>query len=135
MPCIHRPISPQDAVWLPPHDRSDNHTPAQKRVYCLGCGNIKYQGSDKAKRLGYFTNLIARINEMVEKERKRGVKGLRSITVVQKRLMVREMESDDTFSDTWSSTGKLQIARFKKLIKRHCPMINERLFEAAFSRR
>lgn len=134
MPCIHRPVSPQDSVWLPPHDKRDNHTPAQKRIYCLGCGHIKYQGSDRAKKIGYFTNIIARINEVIAKERKRGIRGLRPITVVQKRLMVREMEADESFTDTWSTTNRIQINIFKKIIKRHCPMINDRLMEAAFSR-
>ena len=130
--CIHKPVSPQDAVWLPPHDKSQNHTPAQKRIFCLGGGGVKYQGSDKAKRIGFFTNLFSRINEQVARERKRGVRGLAPITEVQKRLMVREMEAEDVFMDRWSTTFKLQVIAFKVLLKRHCPKFPDNLIEAAF---
>ena len=133
MGCIHRSVSPQDAIWLPPEDKSQNHTPSQKRIYCLGCGAVKYQGSDKAKRIGFFTNLISRINEQVAKERRRGVKGLRPITEVQKRLMIREMESKDIFCDPWTATRKLQLVAFKKILKRHCPKLTDPLINAAFS--
>jgi len=135
MGCIHRPVSAQDAVWLPPDDKKENHTPAQKRIFCLGCGSVKYQGSDKAKRIGFFTNLMSKINQQIIKEHRRGVKGLRRITEVQKRLMVREMEADEIFSDNWISTHKLQVQAFKRLLKRHCPMFTDSLIEAAYARK
>ena len=78
---------------------------------------------------------MSKINQQVSKEYKRGVRGLRRITEVQKRLMVREMEADETFSDTWVSTHKLQIKAFKRLLKRHCPMFTDDLLEAAFARK
>lgn len=135
MACIHRPVSAQDAVWLPPQDKSRNHTPAEKHLYCLGCGSIRYQGTDKAKRMGFFSNLISRVNEQIDKERRRGVKDLRAITAVQKRLMVREMESDDIFCDPWVSTHRLQMHAFKRILKRHCPRITDGIIEAALSKR
>jgi hypothetical protein len=135
MACIHKPVSSQDAVWLPPHDKSDSHIPAQRRVYCLGCGSVKYQGSDKAKKLGFFMNLLSKINEQISKENRRGVKHVKSITEVQKRLMIREMESNDIFMDPWVSTRKLQLAVFRRMLRRYCPNLTDTLLEAAFAKK
>jgi hypothetical protein len=135
MGCIHKAVSHQDAVWLPPDDKSDHHIPAQRRIFCLGCGSIKYQGSDRAKKIGFFTNLISRINEQVEKEQRRGIKDLRPITEVQKRLMIREMESNDIFTDPWVSTRKLQLVVFRRMLSRHCPNLTDTLIEAAFAKK
>jgi len=135
MACIHKPVSHQDAVWLPPDDKHDSHIPAQRRIFCLGCGNIKYQGSDRAKKLGFFMNLISRINEQVNKEQRRGVKELRPITEVQKRLLIREMEANEVFMDTWMSTRKLQISVFRKILRRHCPKLTDTLIDTAFMKK
>jgi hypothetical protein len=135
MACIHKPVSSQDAVWLPPHDKSDSHIPAQRRVYCLGCGSIKYQGSDKAKRLGFFMNLLSKINEQINKENRRGVTHVKSITAVQKRLMTREMEANDIFMDPWVSTRKLQLAVFRRILRRYCPNLTDTLIEAAYAKK
>jgi hypothetical protein len=135
MGCIHKPVSHQDAVWLPPDDKSDSHIPAQRRIFCLGCGMVKYQGSDRAKKLGFFMNLMSKVNEQVDKERRRGIKDVRPITEVQKRLMIREMESNEVFMDTWMSTRKLQLVVFRRMLKRHCPNLTDTLIDAAFARK
>lgn len=134
MGCIHKPVSHQDAVWLPPDDKSDSHIPAQRRIFCLGCGKVKYQGSDRAKKLGFFMNLISKINDQVAKEQRRGVKHIKPITEVQKRLMTREMESNEMFMDTWMSTRKHQMVLFRRILRRHCPNLTDTLIEAAFAR-
>jgi hypothetical protein len=96
---------------------------------------VKYQGSDRAKKLGFFMNLMSKINEQVDKERRRGIKDVRPITEVQKRLMIREMESNEVFMDTWMSTRKLQLVVFRRMLKRHCPNLTDTLIDAAFARK
>ena len=71
---------------------------------CIHCGVVMKISSDKAKRMGYYTNILARLG----------------ITKVQIRQIVKElvrMDFDDVYSTTKSEQGEVFFRVVQKYSK------------------
>ena len=100
--CNHESCGAAEKVWLPYEflGRSRGLKPHQ---YCIHCGVTKNSSPNKAKPMGYYTNMLARM----------------SITKVQMRLIIKELEDMD-FDDTYSMTKTAQEKVFVRVVQKYC---------------
>ncbi|MBA5942531.1 MAG: hypothetical protein H0M93_04315 [Methanophagales archaeon] len=99
--CEHKSCSAAEKVWLP-YEIAGRGRGLMPHSYCIHCGAVKNISADKAKPLGYYTNILAKM----------------AITKVQIRLIIKELEKMN-FDDTYSMTKSDQEKVFNKVIKKY----------------
>lgn len=82
-----------------------------QQPYCVRCGQGMNVTGDRAKKLGYFSNLLGRMKKELEKE---GGK----LADVQIRLIMREM-TEAGMNDTYSVTGTRQREFFVETVEKY----------------
>ncbi len=98
----HESCGVTENIWLP--YRYDERSRGLKpHPYCIHCGMVKNISSDRAKPMGYYTNMLARM----------------SITKVQLRLIVKELERI-CFDDPYSLTRSDQEKVFNQVVQKYC---------------
>ena len=102
--CKHECCGTAEKVWLPYEfeGRSGGLVP---HSYCIYCGVVKSISSDRAKRMGYYTNILAR----------QGITNLE----VQIRLIAKELERIQDFDDVYSMTRSEQEGLFIDAVKKY----------------
>ena len=100
--CKHESCGSAEKVWLP-YEFDGRSRGLKPHLYCILCGVVKNISPDKAKPMGYYTNILARLG----------------ITKVQIRLIVKELESMD-FDDAYSMTRSEQEKVFKSVVQKYC---------------
>ena len=108
MNCVHESCGNADKVWLP-FEMNGLNKGLKLHPYCVRCGIVKNISSDRARRIGYYVNTLARLG------RRTG-----GITKVQMRLIVKELEGSDGFEDSYSMTGHTQKDIFINAVKKYC---------------
>jgi hypothetical protein len=102
--------------WLP-----TNTFILKQHPYCTSCGKVKNISSDTGKKIGYFTNILARIKKDLEE------KGYK-ISKTQIRLITNELstrEIGDAFSLSYSKQKLIFTDIVSKYIK-----INKKLIQS-----
>ncbi len=92
----------------------------ERHFYCKKCGTIHYTGSNRAKDMGFFANVLADLRDYLEKESKKRGSGLK-ITTVQIRLIMKELEADGDFADSYWKPFELQKKEFIRVMKKFLP--------------
>ena len=100
--CKHESCGASEKVWLP-YEFEGRSRGLKPHQYCIHCGTVKNISPDKAKSIGYYTNVLARM----------------SITKVQMRLIIKELENMD-FDDTYSMTKSAQEKVFVSVVQKYC---------------
>jgi len=100
--CNHKSCGAAEKVWLP-YEYEEKSRGLKPHSYCIHCGIVKNISDYKAKPMGYYTNILARLG----------------ITKVQIRLIVKELENRD-FDDTYSMTKSEQEKIFSSVVKKYC---------------
>jgi hypothetical protein len=100
--CEHESCGAAEKVWLP-YELEGRSRGLKPHSYCIHCGVVKNISPDRAKPMGYYTNMLARM----------------PITKVQMRLIVKELESMD-FDDAYSMTGSEQGKVFSSVVQKYC---------------
>ena len=102
--CKHECCGTAEKVWLP-YEFEGRSRGLKPQSYCIHCGAVEKisSKSKKAKRMGYYTNILARLG----------------ITKVQIRLIAKleRMNFDDVNSMTRNQQEKLFIRAVKKYSK------------------
>lgn len=113
MACPH--ITSDESVYL--HPIQPVRGPVEARRYCASCGLIKEGGG---RKLGHFINCLAILDRELWKRKRQG---LRPLTDVERRLIVKAMESDSVLNDAYGSTLCMQVERMYIIIMkyRHVP--------------
>ena len=101
--CEHECCGTGEKVWLP-YEFEGRGRGLKPHSYCIHCGVVKITSHDRAKRMGYYTNILARL----------GITNLE----VQIRLIVKELERMD-FDDAYSTTRSEQEGLFIDAVKKH----------------
>ena len=99
--CKHESGGAAEKVWLP-YEFEGRSRGLKPHSYCIHCGVVKNISADRAKPMGYYTNILAR----------------RGITKVQMRLIVKELENAD-FDDSYSMTGSEQEKVFSSVVQKY----------------
>ena len=113
--CIHTPSHRDRSPWLPVDRRELFHSPIQRRAYCENCGKVRYLGSARVKRLGYFVNLLNEVQKKLEVLRDRHMTD-HQLTEVQKRLILKRLSKDEYFGDSFSNNLYNQYDFFKRAL-------------------
>lgn len=100
--CKHESCGAAEKVWLP-YGFEGRSRGLKPHSYCIHCGVVKSISSDRAKPMGYYTNILAKM----------------PITKVQMRLIIRELENMD-FDDVYSMTGSEQEKVFSSVVQKYC---------------
>ena len=114
--CVHEDCDPFQRVFSPPADRKITRVPVQRFPYCKKCGALKNVSSDKARLLGWFTNLLHTISYNVALT-------YGKITQAQQRLIISEIERVQDFEDRYQMTRSAQLDMFFVAIHRIRPDI------------
>lgn len=108
MKCDHIDCGNTEKVWLP-HIIREQTTGLKSHPFCIRCGIVKNIGSDRAKGMGYFINVISLIEKYLKK----------SGSSVRMRLVVKELEKIDDFEDAYSMSKYAQEKVFTGIIKKY----------------
>ena len=121
MVCSHISCATSRAVWLPliTHVGLNNHL--KKHPYCEKCGTIKNIGGEKAKSIGYYTDVLIAIREHINNRHNLMPK----FTQTQIRLIAKELESSELFWDTYGSNLDTQRDKFIEDIRKYRPDLTE----------
>lgn len=122
--CEHDESHKDESIWVKPDISERVHSPAQKRSYCKKCGKVKYIGSARAKKMGYYVNLLKEIQRKGDVLYRRKITKHR-LTQVQIRLILKELREDEYFSDHFCTHSYSQWDRFRKTLKKYCPLPDE----------
>ena len=108
MACEHKNCSTEENDWLP-YEMDGFNFGLKPHPYCIHCGTVKNISQDRAKRIGYYVNIISKME-----------KSLRNLTKVQFRLIVKDLEKIDGFEDAYWMTGSCQKRIFINIVKKYC---------------
>ena len=100
--CKHECCGTAEKVWLP-YELEGRSRGLVPHSYCIHCGVVKNISPDKAKRMGYYTSILARLG----------------ITKVQIRLIAKELERIQDFDDVYSMTRSEQEEVFINAVKKY----------------
>lgn len=112
--CSHKSCGNEERIWLPV--RTDGKSEVVPHPWCIKCGMIKNISSDRAKGMGYWTNILSTISYHF------------NITEVQKRLVIKELESYDGFADTYSMTYSAQQRIFINVVKKYFNLTEQTIY-------
>ncbi|MFX0135425.1 MAG: hypothetical protein ACFFDN_17410 [Candidatus Hodarchaeota archaeon] len=121
MACKHVSCSPKRGVWLPLIINVGFNAHLKKHPYCEECGIIKNIGGDKAKSIGYYTNVLTAIREYTNNRKSI----IPKLTETQVRLIAKELESNELFWDVYGSNLDVQKDRFIEEVRKFRPDLSE----------
>jgi hypothetical protein len=98
----HESCGTVESVWLP-YEFEERGRGLKPHLYCIHCGVVKNISSDRAKPMGYYTNMLAKL----------------PITKVQVRLITKELERVD-FDDLYCMTRSNQEKIFSRVVRNYC---------------
>ena len=98
-----------EKVWLP-YEFEGRSRGLKPHSYCIHCGVVRNIPADRAKPMGYYMNILARLG----------------ITKVQIRLIAKELERVD-FDDAHSMTRSEQKEVFISVVKKHSKVREDRI--------
>ena len=102
--CEHK--SSQDRLFL---SSIDKYSPVERCNYCVTCGVIEVRGDDHGKGVGFFIDLLTQFQHYISKKPRSGI---RPLTEVEQRLIVKWMENEPLFCDPYGSRLSVQIHAF-----------------------
>ncbi len=103
----HQSCGREERIWFPTACGEVAHP------WCVKCGVVKNISDDKAKRMGYWINILTEIANYF------------GIAKVQQRLAIKALEAYDGFEDTYAMTGSAQKKIFAEIVKKYFKL-NER---------
>ena len=107
--CKHESCGTAEKVWLP-YKFEGRSRGLKPHSYCVRCGVVKNISPDRAKPMGYYTNILARLG----------------ITKVQIRLIAKELERTD-FDDVYSMMRSEQEKVFINAVKTYSKVPEDRI--------
>ncbi len=105
--CKHECCGTTENVWLP-YELDGRSRGLKPHPYCIHCGVVKNITPDKAKPVGYYTNILARLG----------------ITKVQIRVITKGLEKTD-FDNVYFMTRSEQEKLFIKAVKKYSKVSEE----------
>jgi hypothetical protein len=103
--CVHEDCGHRERLYSPPQDRRITRVPIQRIPYCLKCGVLKNVSSDKAKLVGWYTNLLRLVNYNI-------ALSFGKISQAQQRLIISEIDKVQDFEDRYQMTRASQLDMF-----------------------
>lgn len=132
MKCEHEICHSKDRIWVPRsvNDQGIELDKIKPHFFCTSCGEIEYLGPDRARGIGYFSNILGDIKRYLEVDYRKG--GSTKITTTLLRLITMEMNRMDDFSDRFSTSFTTQKKEFYVILRKFLPSIGRDLFDSFF---
>jgi hypothetical protein len=116
--CSHVSCNREQRIWLVKAIQNHNFRKTSStgisdvalHPYCVFCGIVKNISDDPSKKIGYWINILSKITREY------------NISQIQKRLVIQELEKNDSFVDLYSVTGTAQREFFVKTVKKYCSL-------------
>jgi hypothetical protein len=108
MGCSHESCGNLDKVWLP-FMVNNQLNGLKPHPFCVHCGVIKNISQEKLRNVGFYMNVLARIDKHIAR-----------ITKSQMRLIAWEIEKNDDFHDTYAMTRDAQDVIFINVVTKYC---------------
>ena len=89
--CAHKECTKDKQEWLPVENEVVSIKKTQqlkKHPYCENCGLVKSIRMDRAKPIGFYTNVLADIRDYLSKEHRRTRGFMTKLTSVQMRIII-----------------------------------------------
>ena len=102
--CKHECCGAAEKVWLP-YELEGRSRGLKPHSYCIHCGVVRNISADRAKPMGYYMNILARL----------GITNLE----VQIRLIAKELERIQDFDDVYFITRSEQEEVFRSVVKKY----------------
>ena len=131
--CAHKECTKDKQEWLPVENEVVSIKKTQqlkKHPYCENCGLVKSIRMDRAKPLGYYTNVLADIRDYLSKEHRRTRGFMPKLTSAQMRIIINELAEMPDFEDDFIRNRREQADIFVKMIKKHVPQMSEELIRS-----
>lgn len=107
--CEHKSCGAAEKVWLP-YEFDGRSRGLKPHSYCIHCGVVRNISADRAKPMGYYMNILARLG----------------ITKVQIRLIAKELERAD-FDDAYYMTRSEQKEVFISVVQKYSKVREDRI--------
>lgn len=121
MVCLHISSARSQGIWLPVATHFGYNTDLRKHPYCEKCGTVKTIGGEKAKSIGYYTDVLMAIRKHIKNKHNLMPK----LTQTHIRLIAKELESNELFTDTYGSNLDVQRDRFIEEVTKFRPDLRE----------
>jgi len=115
MACDHVSCGSSEKVWLP-YFFKGRERGLRPHLYCVKCGTIKNESSEKSRSLGYYTNVLASLGSEIK------------IAQVQMRLISLELQRID-FDDSYGICKHQQDQMFVKIVRKFVNVPEQRIVE------
>jgi len=128
--CEHKECSKDKQEWLPVENEILSIRKTQqlkKHPYCETCGLVKSIRMDRAKPIGFYTNVLSDLRYYMEKEHKRTRGIFPKMTSAQMRLIINELSELPDFEDDFVRNRREQASMFVAVVKKHFPGLSEDL--------
>lgn len=115
--CSHESCSREYRTWLPKatthlgnmkSSSSNGRSDVSLHYWCVLCGCVQNISDDRPQKIGYWINILSKMAREC------------SLTQSQKRLVVKELESNEPFEDMYGTTGSAQREVFVNTVKKYC---------------
>ena len=103
--CDHESCGREQYVWFPTN--SSLHAEVRKHPWCKHCGVLKNISDDQPKKMGYWTNILARIRSEFQ------------LTHVQTRLISVSLKNHDAFNDLYGNSFTSQKEVFSEMVTKY----------------
>lgn len=121
MVCSHINCAPDKRAWLPLIAQVGINLQLKQHPYCEECGVVKNLQGDKAKSIGYYTNALVDMKDHIERRHKR----IPKITQTQVRLIAKELELNELFTDNYGANLYIQIDKFVEEVRKYRPDLSD----------
>ncbi len=127
----HADCGHEEMVWLPPSSRAVEQRPLVRKSFCLRCGLVRNVGSDRARPIGYWVQVVIRIRNALEREHRRSPHAIAKLPAAQVRLILRDILSTPGFDDPYAMTKSAQVDLVLRAIHRIRPDVPRAIVEDA----
>jgi hypothetical protein len=103
--CLHTNCGKEQRLWF--HETHSISSDVSLHRWCTVCGVIQNITDDRPRKIGYWMNILWKLEKRF------------SLTQSQKRLIIKALETHNSFSDLYSSFGSEQKKVFIKIIKKY----------------
>ena len=121
MKCKHISCPAKRGAWLPLITSVGFNAYLKRHPYCQECGTVKNISGDKAKTIGFYTDVLAAMREYTNNRRSI----IPKLTETQVRLIAKELESNDLFHDTYGANLDIQKNKFIEEVRKYRPDLTE----------
>lgn len=93
--CTHHRCGRESYLWS--LEQESKYAETVKQPYCIHCGLFENISEYKAKKIGFWVNITARLADEY------------ALSQVQRRLIVQQLTNTDEFTDTYGLSFKSQL--------------------------